>query len=273
LAPGLHQTPKEAFEFTEMTRLRMQYEESLRNALSRWPTVLITIFLVINTLAFGQGLMSERRSMDSRFPDSSSLPTPVKSHTPENPYRPITPTESLHWFISGTIGPAHLAGVTFVSACGTAVNRPREYGPHWEGFANRFGIGMAGSATSNAMEAGAGLILREDPRYFRVPQQAFKFRVGNVARLTFLARNESGRSEPAYARYIGIVGSNFLSNTWRVHSEANVKDAVLRSSEGFAGCMAANAFKEFWPDVKRHVFRKYTRSSNLGTQVQARIPR
>ena len=246
--------------------MRMQYEELLRNALSRWLTVLITVFVVINTLAFGQGLMSEGGSMDSRFPDSSSLPTSVKSHTLEDPYRPITPSESLRWFISGTIGPAHLAGVTFVSACGTGVNRPGEYGPHWEGFANRFGIGMAGSATSNAMEAGAGLILREDPRYFRVPQQAFKFRVGNVARLTFLARNESGRSEPAYARYIGIVGSNFLSNAWRVHSEANAKDALLRSSEGFAGRMAANAFREFWPDAKRYLLRKHSR-------VGSRTPR
>lgn len=215
--------------------------------------------------------MSERESKDSRFSDSSSLLIPVKSHTLEDPYRRITPSESLHWFLTSTIGSAHMAGVAFVSAGGTAVNRPGEYGLHWKGFGDRFDMGIIGSAAGNAIETGVGLGLHEDPRYFRVPQQAFKFRVGNVARLTLLARNESGRSEPAYARYIGIVGSNFLSNAWRVHSEANAKDAVLRSSEGFAGRMAANAFKEFWPDVKRHVFRKYNRASNLGTQVQARI--
>jgi hypothetical protein len=115
---------------------------------------------------------------------------------------------------------------------------------------------MVGSAAGNAIETGVDLGLREDPRYFRVSQQAFKSRVGNVTRFTFLARNESGGSEPAYARYIGIVGSNFLSNTWRVHGEANAKNALLRSSEGFAGRMGANAFKEFWPDVKRRVFHK-----------------
>jgi hypothetical protein len=146
-----------------------------------------------------------------------------------------------------------------VSACGTAVNRPEEYGPHWEGFANRYGMGMAGSVTSNAMEAGVGLILREDPRYFRVPRHPVKSGVANAVTLTFLVRNESGRSEPAYARYLGIVGGSFLSNSWRVHSEANVQAALIRSSEGIAGRMATNAFQEFGPDIKRYVFRKSKR--------------
>ena len=121
---------------------------------------------------------------------------------------------------------------------------------------------MAGSATSNAIEASVGLILREDPRYFRVPRQAFKSRVGNMAKLTFLARNETGPAVPAYARYIGIVGGNFLSNSWRVPSEANGAAALLRASEGFAGRMAANAFAEFWPDVKSHLFRNRQRDSS-----------
>src|SRR5208283_4169725 len=102
----------------------------------------------------------------------------------------------------------------------------------------------------------------------RVPERSFKARLGNVVQLTFAARGGAGSFGPAYARYMAIVGSNFLSNTWRVHSEANAKDALLRSSEGFAGRMAANAFKEFWPDVKRHVFRKYNWASNLETHAQ-----
>jgi hypothetical protein len=58
---------------------------------------------------------------------------------------------------------------------------------------------------------------------------------------------------PAIWRFLG---SSFLSNTWRVQSEANMQDALLRASEGFVGRMAANAFAEFWPDIKMHVFHK-----------------
>jgi hypothetical protein len=77
-----------------------------------------------------------------------------------------------------------------------------------------------------------------------------------VIGLTFAARGHGGRFGPAYARYMAIFGDNFLSNSWRVHSEANSHDALLRASEGFGGLMVANAFEEFWPDIKKRVFHK-----------------
>jgi hypothetical protein len=224
---------------------------------------LVSIFLATNLLAWSQAVPSERTAKIPRSPlshqaersvapSSFSVFKPVKPQRVEETYYPIAPSQRLRWFVMGTVGPAHLAGVAFASACGTAVDRPGEYGPHWTGFADRLGIGVAGSALGNAMEAGGGLVLREDPRYFRVPQQPFRARAGNVVRLTFLAKSRNADWKPAYARYVGVFGSNFLSNTWRVRSEANAQGALLRSSEGLAGRMAANAFGEFWPDVKNY---------------------
>jgi hypothetical protein len=151
--------------------------------------------------------------------------------------------------------PSNLAGGIFAAALGTAPVRPKEYGPHWGGAADRFGMGMTGSVTGNAIEAGAGLLLREDPRYFRVPDRPFKARLGNVLRLALAARGGDGSFKPAYARYMALFGNNFVSNSWRAHSEANTHDALLRTSEGFGGHLAANAFEEFWPDIKKCIFR------------------
>ena len=147
-------------------------------------------------------------------------------------------------------------GGLFTAAFGTAVDRPKEYGPHWGGFADRYGMRLTGIVTSNAMEAGVGYFVHEDPRYFRVPERPFKSRVANVMRLTIVARKNDGGYGPAYARYLAFAGNNFLSNTWRVPSEANTHDALWRTGEGFAGRMAANAFEEFWPDVKTKLFHK-----------------
>jgi len=208
----------------------------------------------------GVSLDQPKRSEDLRAP---LLITPLKPRTLEEAYHPITPGQRMRWFLIGTLGPSHMAGVVIVSAGGTAVNRPPEYGTHWSGFADRFGISVAGSAVGNAMEASAGLLFHEDPRYFRASKGTFKSRVGSVIRQTFSARTANSSFAPAYARYLGIVGGNFLSNTWRVHSEANAQSALLRSSEGFAGRMATNAFAEFWPDVKKHVFDKRNRAVQL----------
>lgn len=193
---------------------------------------------------------------DSSPGHQPSLLTPLKGLTEAAPYSPITPRQRLRWFITNTIGPQHLAGGLFTSAFGTALNRPKEYGPHWGGFGDRYGIRMTGIVTGNAMEATIGSLWGEDPRYFRVREQPFKARVGHVVRLTFVARRPDGNFEPAYARYIAIAGNNFLSNTWRVESESNTKNALLRTGEGFAGRMAANAFEEFWPDIKRYAFHR-----------------
>jgi hypothetical protein len=195
---------------------------------------------------------------DASKPSPPSLLTPLKPVTQEAPYVPIRPRQRLRWFITETIGPPHLAGGLFTAAFGTAFDRPEEYGPHWGGFADRYGMRMTGIVTGNAMEASIGAIWGEDPRYFRVPDQSFKAPVTNIVRLTFVARHEDGSFEPAYARYIAISGNNFLSNQWRVESEADTQHAILRTAEGFAGRMAANAFEEFWPDVKTHILHQHS---------------
>jgi hypothetical protein len=97
----------------------------------------------------------------------------------------------------------------------------------------------------------------EDPRYPRAAGQPFAERVRQIVRMTFLARSADGGTMPAYARYAAIAGSNFLSNTWRVSSEADTQHALTRIGWGFGGRMASNAFREFWPSVRGAIGRKH----------------
>jgi hypothetical protein len=191
-------------------------------------------------------------------PNESASISPLsslKSHTADETYTPITDKQRLQWFITQTIAPIHLLGGGIISsAIGTALDRPYEYGSSWGGFGDRFGMRLTGISTGNAMEAGLGAIWGEDPRYFREPNKSFGGRVESVVKQTFLARRRDGEFAPAYARYIAVPGNNFLSNTWRVHSEANVGDALLRTAEGFGGRMASNAWDEFWPSISARVF-------------------
>jgi hypothetical protein len=171
-------------------------------------------------------------------------------------YHPITSRQRLQWFARSTIGPESVAAGLFTASFGTGINRPREYDPHWEGFGKRYGMRFTGIATGNAMEAAVGALWGEDPRYFPTTGRSLKGRIKNVVVMTFVARRADGNLAPAYARYIGISGNNFLSNTWRADSESGVGDACLRTALGFAGRMGGNAFAEFWPTVTRHLFHR-----------------
>ncbi len=79
---------------------------------------------------------------------------------------PITAYERLEWFTKSSIGPASLGGGLFSAGWGTLLDRPHEYGAHWEGFGERYGIRMSGILTQNAMEASLGAIWGKIPAIF-----------------------------------------------------------------------------------------------------------
>ena len=169
-------------------------------------------------------------------------------------YEPITGTQRMGWVLKNTVEPQRILGDAVYAGIETARDLPPEDGPHWDGFGKRAGILLAGAAVSNTMEATLGSLWGEDPRYLRVPDETVGARVKNVIKLTFVARGRDGNYHPAYARYMAIPGSNFLSNTWRPDSQADSEDAAIRSLEGFGARMASNAYNEFWPSVSPHLF-------------------
>jgi hypothetical protein len=186
-----------------------------------------------------------------------TLTAQENSSTPDSPgYTAMTGKERFTWFAKSTVGPQSLAAGLFTAALGTAANTPKEYGPHWEGFGKRYGIRLSGVSTSNAMEAGLGTFWGEDPKYYPTKDLPIKGRIVNVMKTTFTAPRPDGHYAPAYARFIAISGSNFLSNTWRADSEADAQHAAMRTLYGFLGHMGGEAFQEFWPDVQKRIFHK-----------------
>ncbi len=170
---------------------------------------------------------------------------------PQSPadYHPITADGRLGWFTRSTIGPRSLAAGLFSAGIGTATNSPHEYGTHWDGFAQRYGMRLTGVSTGNAIEASLGAVWGEDPRYFHTVNASFGQRAKNVADLTFRAYRPDGERHLAYARFVATFGNNFLSNTWRVQSEADWQHALIRTGEGFGARAISNAFSEFVPQV------------------------
>jgi hypothetical protein len=185
--------------------------------------------------------------------ESSSFNTASSSSSDAR--QPMTARERVQWAIRSTIGPASLTAGLFSAGWGTLFDQPKTYGPHWEGFGDRYGMRLSGLALSNSMEAGLGSIWGEDPRYRRDGDESpFLHRIGHAAKMTFMAQNREGGVMPAYARFVAIPGSNFISNAWRAPGDDTAGNAAVRTGLGFFGEFGGNTFDEFWPDVHRKLF-------------------
>jgi hypothetical protein len=188
----------------------------------------------------------DRNTSTSSFNTASSSSSDAR--------RPITAKDRIDWVVKGTLGPASLVAGLFSAGWGTLFDQPKTYGPHWEGFGDRYGMRLSGLALSNSMEAGLGAIWGEDPRYMRDADAPFMHRLGHAAKMTFMAQNRDGGVMPAYARFIAIPGSNFISNSWRAPGDDAAGNAAVRLGLGFASRFGSNTFDEFWPDVHKKVF-------------------
>jgi hypothetical protein len=196
---------------------------------------------------------------ESATEDAASVPV-VDVVVEPGPATSVTAEQRLQWFGTKTFGVSNLGGSIPGAAWMTFLDRPHEAGPHWEGFAERYGVSLATNALSNVMEAGLGAIWGEDPRYRRAGDGVgFKSRLGHVMQWTVVAPNRDGELRPAYARFIAFSGSSFISNAWREPSDTSAKHALDRIALGLLGRMGSNAFDEFWPDTKRKLFHHGTR--------------
>jgi hypothetical protein len=174
-----------------------------------------------------------------------------------DPFQYITPAGRANWFYSNTAGPVSLliAG-PWSAGFGTLTNRPEEYGRTWRGFGQRYGMRLTGVSVGNAIEVTSGAIWGEDPRYFRMGGSDYKRRVKYVLVSPFFSKYRDGERRLSYARIIATPGNNFLSNLWRVESEATVTSALSRTALGYLGRLTAHGFSEFWPDIQQRVFKK-----------------
>jgi hypothetical protein len=196
----------------------------------------------------------------AELPPVSAVAAPPEDVVVEaGPYVAVTAWQRLGWFDEKTFGVSNLGGSLPGAAVMTFLDRPHEAGPHWEGFAERYGVALSTNAVSNVMEASLGAAWGEDPRYARAGSEAsFKSRLGHVAKWTVLAPGRDGELKPAYARFIAFSGSSFISNGWREPSDTSMDHSLTRIGLAFLGRMGSNAYDEFWPDTKRKLFHHAT---------------
>jgi hypothetical protein len=171
------------------------------------------------------------------------------------PYTPLSLKEKTYVFMWRNIQPSSFGKSAFTAAIAQWQDQPTEWGQGMEGYGKRYGHRILNRAVETTMGLGVAAALHQDPRYFRLGEGGFRRRTGHALSYVLLTRTDSGGKTFSVWRVSSNYGAQFVSNSWRpVNTTAAAAMARGTISLGFDA--ASNVFKEFWPDLRRLVFRK-----------------
>lgn len=138
----------------------------------------------------------------------------------------------------------------------TARGFPRQWGRGPAGISKRLGSQYAQFFIGEGIEMGVSALHHEDPRYFRAPGSPFKKRLGHALASAVIVRDDHGQNTIALARIADVYGSWAIATTWCPPDQRNAAKILGNGTLGLGIKAGGNVFREFWPDVKRKVFKR-----------------
>jgi hypothetical protein len=138
---------------------------------------------------------------------------------------------------------------------GQLTNQHPQFGQGIEGFGKRWVTGYADQAMGNMLtESIYPSLFHEDPRYFRRGTGPIKSRTWYALTRIFVTRTDAGGRRFNFSEVLGnatgVAISNLYYSDTRTAGENVEKLATQLSTDA-----ASQVLKEFWPDIKRKLFR------------------
>jgi hypothetical protein len=168
----------------------------------------------------------------------------------------LTTQEKLSFHVKYSFAPLALVGAAAYAGILQEADTPTEWGQGGAGYGKRFASTLACSGLHSAMALGLDTALHQDPRYFRSTQTGFWRRTGHAFRGTILTRTDKGGETLSTWRLGSAYGAAYLSNQWYPDRLNTVGLGFAEGTLQLGFDLAGNLVSEFWPDIKRKVFRR-----------------
>jgi hypothetical protein len=126
------------------------------------------------------------------------------------------------------------------------------------GYFQRFGTSYADTLDGNFWgNAVLPVLLKEDPRYFRLGTGSFARRFLYSASTTIWCRRDNGKWGPNYANVAGNFISGGISNLYYPSEEGGFEKTTIGALTVTAEGTFGAELIEFWPDIARHYRKKH----------------
>jgi len=201
-----------------------------------------------------QPSQSTAETLFSTAPAENQDPGPTESSDLVIPARRLSFGDRVHLYQRSITSYETVLDPLLGAAVNQARNEPPEWGQGDDAFAVLLASGYARSIISRTIRFGVAAVDHEDPRFYPSDEKGFWHRAKTGVIHVFVARTDAGTQVPAFSRFAGIYGAAFISNAWYPARRANASHALLRGTTAFSATVAWNVSREFWPDIKEHVF-------------------
>ena len=98
-------------------------------------------------------------------------------------------------------------------------------------------------------------LTHEDPRYYTLGKSGFFKRTGYALSRTFITKNDRGTNEFNISEIGGNASEAALSNLYYPSAERGFGKSAKNFATQTVITAGANVLREFWPDIRKNVFR------------------
>ena len=171
---------------------------------------------------------------------------------------PLTPRQKFHLFVRSSFDPFVYVAAGLQAGIGQATNQFEGYGQGGEGYAKRYGAALADGISSQFFSNFFyPVLLKQDPRYFRLGEGTLKHRTGYAVAQEFVCHTDKGGRSFAWSNVLGAVSTGGLSNFYYPQSDRGFGLTMSRAGISLLYGTAGGVFDEFWPDIQHKLFHKH----------------
>jgi len=177
-------------------------------------------------------------------PESPALVAPVPVETPQKPFykKLFTPQAVMSTLPGAAVQQLH--------------DWPGEWGQTGAGFEKRAASLYGQFVIGALIEDGVKTVHKEDTRYRRLGEGNFFKRTGHAVVTTFVAHKPDGTGTPAFSLLANSYGSWAIATLWSPREYRTPGSIAQWGTTGLGVTVVADVFREFWPDLKKHLHSK-----------------
>lgn len=132
-----------------------------------------------------------------------------------------------------------------------ANNEFPQYGQGAAGYSRRYGAAMLDTIHGGFASTAFCVLLKQDPRYFRLGRGSITHRLLYSLVQEFSAKGDNGRRQFNWSNVLGTFASGAISNAYYPPPNRGFGLTMNRSAVSLAWGFTGELADEFWPDVKR----------------------